>query len=218
MKIPVIINNRDLLLWPKAMVERISKYDNVGDIIIVDNGSTYQPLLDWYDTNPCTIERCENLGFRGAWDSGLVKKLNSPYYVVTDSDLGLEETPDNTLNYLLDNVKGLNLDKLGLGLDWEKVTNESPYYNHIQGYEVNRWNNTRKYKDIGLDIATDTTFALYSIQSYFIGGGSTMSKPFIARHYPWELTVEERNNNEEFSYYIKNANPRDSSYKAFLRL
>ena len=50
MSIPIIINNRNLLTWPKAMVERISRYEGVGDIIIVDNGSTYEPLLDWYAT------------------------------------------------------------------------------------------------------------------------------------------------------------------------
>lgn len=40
-KIPIILNNRDLYTWPKAMVSKIVQYDNVGQIIIVDNGSTY---------------------------------------------------------------------------------------------------------------------------------------------------------------------------------
>ena len=38
MKIPVIINNRNLLTWPKAMVRDLSKWEGIGDIYIVDNG------------------------------------------------------------------------------------------------------------------------------------------------------------------------------------
>ena len=53
MGIPVIINNRNLLTWPKAMVRDLSKWEGIGDIYIVDNGSTYEPLLEWYATNPC---------------------------------------------------------------------------------------------------------------------------------------------------------------------
>jgi GT2 family glycosyltransferase len=54
-KIPIIIMNFNLLTWPNQMVEDIKKFDNVGDIIIFDNGSTYEPLLEWYSTKPCEI-------------------------------------------------------------------------------------------------------------------------------------------------------------------
>ena len=86
MKIPVIINNRNLLTWTKSMVEKIKTYDNVGDVIIIDNKSTYEPLLEWYKTNPCEIVYCDNLGHYGAWNSGIVNKLNCEYYVVSPSD------------------------------------------------------------------------------------------------------------------------------------
>ena len=44
--ISVIINNRDLLTWTKAMVDKIKTLDNVGEIFILDNASTYKPLLE----------------------------------------------------------------------------------------------------------------------------------------------------------------------------
>jgi hypothetical protein len=47
--ISVIINNRDLLTWTKAMVDKIKTLDNVGEIFILDNASTYKPLLEWYE-------------------------------------------------------------------------------------------------------------------------------------------------------------------------
>ncbi len=156
----------------------------------------------------------ENGGHTCPWDCGLAKR--EKYYVVTDSDLDLSNTPDDTLVYLLEKLQSLKLDKLGLGLDFSKVPENSPYYAHMNNYERPRWLRSRFEQEIALDVAIDTTFALYSVPYYFIGGGST-TKPYIARHLPWEFTIEEREKNEEFMYYIKNAS-NSSSYKTFLKL
>lgn len=215
MKIPVIINNRDILTWPKAMIERIKKYDNVGEIYIVDNASTNIELKVWYRSEDCKAKVVYsefNYGHTAPWKiKGLI---DFPYYVVTDSDLGLEDTPDDTLIYLLEKEKELKLGKVGLGLNWQIVRQESPYYNHMQGYELRRWLKTKVISDVAVDVPTDTTFALYSKPHYFIGGGSTFA-PYVARHYPWELTDEQFDQNEEFKYYIQNAS-NSSSYKWFL--
>lgn len=92
MKIPVIINNRDLLTWTSNMLAKIKQLNSVGEIYIVDNGSTYQPLLAWYETKPCNIIRLNNLGQHAPWLCGLVAKLGTPY-VVTDSDLDISNLP-----------------------------------------------------------------------------------------------------------------------------
>lgn len=214
--IPVIINNRDLLTWPKKMVEKVKQYDNVGDIIILDNGSTYQPLLDWYKTSPCEIIKIDNLGHTAPWDSGLVKKLNSEYYVITDPDLGIDDTPNDTLNHLLEKLKQFNLPKIGLGLEWELTPIESPYFQHIFNYEKKRFRNSRIEDNVFLDVSIDTVFAIYKHQHYFIGGASTGGE-YRAKHFPWYMTEEEREKNNEFMYYIKNAS-NSSSYKTFLNL
>ena len=217
MKIPVIINNRNFLTWPKAMVERIKEYDGVGEIIIVDNDSTYPPLLEWYATNPCRIERLDtNVGMGAPWVSGVVKQLNGTPYVLTDPDLGLEETPDDTLLYLLDKLNTLQLDKVGLGLDWQIVEKKSPYYERLNLYEKSRWNNSPVKDDVYTEVQIDTTFALYNVDHYFIGGGST-TFPYVARHYPWEFSIEEARNSEEFMYYMDNATSA-SSYKTLIKL
>ena len=216
MKIPVIINNRDLLTWPKAMVEKIKTYKGVGDIYIVDNGSTYPPLLEWYKTRPCKIIMEGNLGFGAPWLSGVVGNVIDPYYVVTDSDMGLEDTPEDTLLYLADKLRLLNLDKVGLGLDWQRVKPESMYYGRMQGHEKTRWATSEVKSDVYIDVQIDTTFALYKPKRYFIGGAST-TFPYVARHLPWELSREDYEANEEFKYYIQNATAA-SSYKWFLGL
>jgi len=217
MEIPVIINNRNFLTWPKAMVERIKEYDGVGEIIIVDNDSTYPPLLEWYATNPCRIERLnDNLGMGAPWASEIVKQLNGVPYVLTDPDMGLEDTPDDTLLYLFDKLNSLQLDKVGLGLDWQIVEKKSPYYERLNVYEKNRWSNSPVKDGVHTEVQIDTTFALYNVDHYFIGGGST-TFPYVARHYPWEFSIEEARNNEEFMYYMDNATSA-SSYKTLIKL
>ena len=204
------------MTWPKAMVEKIRTYDNAGDIIIVDNGSTFEPLLDWYRSGPCEVVFCKNLGHKGPWLSGVVKKLNSEFYVVSDPDLGLEDTPADTLVFLAEKMKRLKLTKIGLGLDWKLTDINSPFYNHLINYEGKRWGNSRIQDDIYLDIPIDTTFALYNDKKHFIGGASS-GFPYIAKHYPWYFTNEERKNNVEFMYYLNHAT-FSSSYKKFLNL
>lgn len=215
--IPVIINNRNLLTWPKAMVERIKAYKNVGEIIIVDNDSSYPPLLEWYATNPCRIEKLDrNVGMAAPWIAGIVSGLNAPYYVVTDPDMGLEETPDDTLVHLQQLSNEHLLTKVGLGLDWQRVESKSPYYERLHAYEKPRWDKSKKEDGLYFDVQIDTTFAMYRIGNYFIGGSST-TFPYVARHYPWEFSIEEARASEEFMYYIRHATSA-SSYKSIVTL
>lgn len=213
--IPVIINNRNLFTWVVEMVNKIKTYEGVGEIIIIDNGSDYSPLLEWYQTNPCTIYRTDNIGHTAPWQILGDVTTNSDY-VITDADMGLLDTPSDTLLYLKDNMYSLGLDKIGLGLNWGIVKEDSLYYNHLQSYEKNRWDSAHT-NNIYTHIAIDTTFALYKKGTpYFVGGAST-TYPYVARHYPWEFTKETYENNDEFKYYIKNANA-SSSYKTYLNL
>jgi hypothetical protein len=46
--VTVIINNCNLLTWPRVMVAAIEGFADLDSILIVDKGSTYPPLLDWY--------------------------------------------------------------------------------------------------------------------------------------------------------------------------
>jgi len=46
--INIIINNFNLVTWPKEMVNTILGWKKVQQIFIVDNNSNYFPTLDWY--------------------------------------------------------------------------------------------------------------------------------------------------------------------------
>lgn len=208
MKIPVIINNCNLLTWPREMVERIKQYKAVGEIYIVDNGSTYEPLLEWYETKPCNVVRCANIGHRAPWQIGLIGKLKAyDYYVVTDPDLDLTNTPDDTLLYLQDKIVESQLPKLGLGLDFESVPKGAMYYEFLQWYERGRQFRSPRINGIMTSVTIDTTFAIYPYEAknYFIGGGSTTS-PYMAKHPPWHYTKEEITEDAEYMYYLAHAN------------
>ena len=197
------------------MVERIQRYEGVGEIVIVDNESTYPPLLEWYATNPCRIERHGNVGIAAPWLKQVVANLKAPFYVVTDPDMGLEDTPDDTLLYLKDRMMSLNIDKIGLGLDWQRVEDKSPYYKRLNLYEKDRWDKSVVQENVHMDVQIDTTFALYRVPVYFIGGAST-TFPYVARHYPWEFSLEEARSDEEFMYYMNHATSA-SSYKTLIK-
>ena len=47
--IKVVINNRNRLTTTELMVEKLLYLNPNEKIIIIDNGSTYEPLLNWYD-------------------------------------------------------------------------------------------------------------------------------------------------------------------------
>lgn len=214
MGIPVIINNRDIFTWAKNMVDCIGKFHSLSEIIIIDNASTYEPLLDWYSTNPCRVIKLkDNLGHYAPWNCGFLGDIDTGY-VVTDPDLGLDELPLDVLEFLQGNISGL--DKIGLGLDWQSVKQSSPYYHYLNNYEKQRWDSSRVDGLVYKDVAIDTTFAYYpkGIKHYFIGGAST-GFPYIAKHMPWYYSVEEREADLNFMYYLQHASS-SCSYKRFL--
>lgn len=199
------------------MVNKLKTYDGVGEIFIVDNGSTYEPLLEWYDTFPCEIVRCHNIGHTAPWASGLVSKLNAEFYVVTDSDLNIDSTPKDSLLYLKEKMLSLNLNKIGFGLEWQTVTESSPYYDYLQINERQRWESSQIVQDIAVNVPIDTTFSLSNVQNYFIGGGSTFS-PYTAQHKPWFINTDKLTDAEvqEYKYYTDHAE-KSSTYKHFLQ-
>lgn len=189
---------------------------DVGQIYIIDNGSTYEPLLNWYATNPCTIIKLSNIGHTAPWNCGLLSQLNVPY-VVTDPDLEINSIPSDTLNFLFRKLeKNPHLKKVGLKLNSEIVSPESPLYEHLQTFEKKRWETSNIIDGIYTDVHIDTTFALYNTKDYFVGGGS-VNEPYIARHLPWEFTEETRRKNSEYLYYIDRASD-SSCYKKYLNL
>ncbi len=215
MNITAVLINRNLLTWPKAMVEKIQTYENLAEIIIIDNESTYEPLLDWYATSPARILRIPNVGHVAPWIPELNAQIKTDFYVVSDPDLDLSDTPTDTMRFLADClVRHKHLEKIGLGLDIRSVPEASPYFAHVNNHEKKMWA-LPLLDGILRRAPVDTTFAIYNkniMNSYKITGART-DYPYVAKHIPWAVV----DRSEEFDYYIQSAN-KSSSYKTFLKL
>ena len=208
--VTVVINNCNLLTWPKAMVERIEKFGQLAQIVIVDNGSSYEPLLDWYENTPHEVIRLPNLGHTAPWHPKVKDAIKTDFYVVSDPDLDLSSTPTDSLPYLMDCLMRFrHFRKVGLGLSFDDVPPESRYYEHVNSFEARFW----RLPLIGGRLRAapvDTTFAIYHktiAHEYFIGGART-DQPYAARHHPWSVV----NADAEFEYYLSRVN-NSSSYK-----
>src|SRR5258706_6262139 len=81
--VTVIINNCNLLTWPRAMVAAIEGFADLDSILIVDNGSSYPPLLDWYASVAHPVVRLANLGHTAPWTPQGKARVKTRYHVVT---------------------------------------------------------------------------------------------------------------------------------------
>jgi hypothetical protein len=222
MKIPILINNFNLFEWPKNMVEELKSFECVGEIIIVDNNSTYPPLLEWYETTPCKIFKSEiNYGHYGVWKSGVLDQIDSEYYVVSDPDLDLSNTPRDCLIKLKEKLETHNeICRIGLSLCnfWDRVEGTSFYY-WLEHMKHEFLDETKLVDDILMGHIVDTTFAMYITNRSHIGKSCALNFPYCAYHIPWNYYNDELDKldslNPEFFYYLKTAG-YSSSFKRYI--
>jgi glycosyltransferase involved in cell wall biosynthesis len=214
-QVTVIINNRDLLEWPRAMVADISRMKGLREIIILDNGSTYKPLLSWYRTLPHRVEFLENTGHTAPWICGVLDSIDTDLYVVTDPDLDLSQLPDDTLLVMAELLaRNPELGKIGLSLCTDGIPAESPYAEHVAQY-ARVLPTLARNADGLVPMPVDTTFAIHDrrVLSTYKICGARMPAPYEVRHLPWEVVKPEG----DFLYYIDHVEGRSSSYRDFTR-
>lgn len=188
-EIPIIINNFNRLIYLKKLIKSL-QLRGYSNIIILDNKSTYPPLLDWYQ-NECDVKIIylnENFGHIALWKSGIISQFDHDYFCYTDPDLELlEQCPENFLMLMLYKIKHLPFaEKIGLSL---KIADIPDCY----AYKDKVLNNESRFYEIfenGMYRADiDTTFAIY--KPYASGGyvdniiTYRMPYPIQCRHLPW---------------------------------
>ena len=100
--IPIFIINFNRLSYVKKQVSMlISKgYNNIH---IIDNNSSYTPLLKWYEYCHVDVIRLKrNYGHKVFWKCDLFEKYRIEFYVITDPDVEpICECPDNLVQIFL---------------------------------------------------------------------------------------------------------------------
>ena len=202
-RIPVIINNYNRVSDLKRLIASLESrgYDN---IVILDNNSTYPPLLAYYETCPHEVIRLpKNYGFLAIWQSGVYERFKSSFYVYTDSDLEIvEDCPDDFMAKFLGIFhRHPFCHKVGFGLCIDDLPDHYAHKAAVLRNEAEFWEN--EVEPGVFDAVSDTTFALYRP---FTKGASSPYKfmcrtgaPYMMRHLPWYLDLD--NLDEEERYY-----------------
>ncbi len=208
-QIPIFINSRDRLGTLQALVNWLKKAGQQR-IYILDNDSSYSPLLEYYrhlDDNEPTVQVLrlkKNLGHTALWDSKVLEILHiGTPYVYTDSDVvPSEECPLDVLGDLLQVLRKYPfLKKVGLALKTDDIT--------FFDAEKTRESEKRFYlHEIEPELyfgAVDTTFALYrNYRHYNLYVSARTTGKRLARHLPWYYDYDNLPNDEQ--YYMEHAN------------
>ena len=208
--IPVFVNNRDRLTSTRALAEWLLRA-GTKKVIILDNASTYEPLLDWYRKLPEGVEVIiqGNLGPWGFWGCNRQETQGTPY-IVTDSDCVPSSLcpPDliSRLLYLLRDNPGCG--KVGPGLRLDNIPDLSRDF--ITNGDGKGWDGEgvfwkRRHSLSAFYAPIDTTFALYSARSPWVPpdwNNMRMDAPYLVEHMPWYTS---KPFSEEEQYYRDHA-------------
>ncbi len=216
--IPIIIINFNRLADLEKLVSFLIKRKHK-NIVIVDNGSTYPPLLEYYEKikKDVVIKIMDyNYGHLVFWQNEeLNKQYSQGYHIVTDFDIipndNLPEDYIQQLINILNNHK--NITKVGFALRIDDLPQER--------IGVIPWEKPFWEKPIEKDLyvaGIDTTFALYPPKYKFnfstfynairVGGN------FTARH--GGFYIVDSNLSEEDLYYFQSANA-SSTWKGYAK-
>ena len=213
MDIPIVINNFNRLTTTRKLVEDLTNlgYTNVH---ILDNNSTYPPLLAYYDTNPCTIKKLEsNMEFLAIYNSGYINEWlgKREWMAYTDCDIELNpNTPKDFIETLIRTTERYNKTKGGLALKISDLpTND--YADHYKWRELrDHW--SKELEPDVYDACVDTTFCVIKPGRPFDYQAIRMGGNFTAKHKPWYTDFS--NLDEEELYYLSTSSD-NSSYKRF---
>lgn len=200
----------------KALVKALTDrgYYN---IVILDNGSTYQPLLDWYNTlEHGSVHFCkQNYGPEALdcvrdYEPDFQVKYNhilqNEYHVYTDSDVvPVEEVPDSFIDDMIDLCKKYQIPKMGLSLKIDDLPDHFALKDQIITHEGSFFE-----RDFILDdkckifrAPVDTTFAVNSpgLACGYNHHACRAAGNYFARHMPWYYNIDDLPVDE--AYYIR---------------
>ncbi|WP_120199222.1 glycosyltransferase family protein [Ichthyenterobacterium magnum] len=187
------------------------------NIIIIDNNSTYAPLIAYFKeiNDQVKIHRLhKNYGHRVFWNQEeLFKTYAKGYYVVTDPDIvPLSECPHDFL-WHFKTILNANPDvnKVGFSLKIDDIPDTNKEKQTVLKWERQFYKKQDKNNNYIAKI--DTTFALYRpsgikpVWKNFFKAIRT-KYPYIAKHGGWYIDFN--NLTAEQDYYIKTANSSSS--------
>ena len=206
MDIPVCIISYNCFTYVKSMVEQLLKYTS--NIVIIDNCSTYPPLIEYLKTVNVKIIRMDrNYGHTVCYRPE-VRNIVGNKYIVTDPDLTLnEKTPSNFIEVLSTLSDTYKVHKVGLALD---ITGDlrPDQKQKISQWESQYWRNRIPHEQYELYVAPiDTTFCLVNFNTGMRHDWMTQIRiagDFTCKHRPWMIGWKNELLPGELEYYLQN--------------
>lgn len=215
LSIPVIIISYNRLSDLEELVSFLLNRQHK-NIVIVDNNSSYPPLLDYYKKieDRVAIKRLDdNTGHLVFWlKKELFNEYASGYYIVTDSDIiPNNNLPADYIKQMLDVLdKHKDITKVGFALRIDDIPDTFTEKQKVVDWESVCWEN-----EIAKDMYSaniDTTFALYAPRYKYLYDtfykAIRMGGNFSAKHRGWY--IDSKNQTEEELFYYKTANASNS--------
>lgn len=211
--VPIVINNFNRLTTTKRLADDL-KTLGYNKIIILDNSSTYPPLLKWYDECLYEVIRFPvNYGELALYNSDVINRFPSGSWVgYTDSDIQLNSnTPPDFIEKMMYLAAGHLISKVGLALEIGDIPGDIDYRINVKNWEKKYWE-----KEIEKDVylaEIDTTFCIVRAGMSFQYEALRVGGNFTCKHLPW---YQDFNNlDEEEEYYMKHASNRSNYRKIY---
>lgn len=191
--IPIYIISFNRVSYLKEIISALEKF-RLTNIHIIDNASTYPPLLEYLKESPYIVHYMkENLGHMVFFKADEFKDVReNEYYVLTDPDvIPVDECLPDFMDFFYDLLQRYpQYNKVGFSLKTDDIGQTVEEREVLQKWE-NQFYKKRinRFKPYLYDSYIDTTFALYRPQKewktpnfyYAIRTGF----PYQAKHLPW---------------------------------
>lgn len=201
---PIFIISRDRLSPLQALVEWLEKAGHER-IVIIDNGSTYEPLLEWYDTIVYPRVRLGNDGAYSFWSQDVRGRMGYPHderFVLTDSDVVPDEDcPLDAVEHFAELMDRHAAPKVGFGLRTDDLPDCYEHKAAVLGDEPQYY--VDEIEPGVFRAILDTTFALYEPTTRAPSAALRTGAPYMARHTTWYEDSEHLT--EEQAYYKQHA-------------
>jgi hypothetical protein len=191
----------------KQLIDWLEQLDDI-KIIILDNGSDYPPLLEYYKQMPYEIRRYANLGKKCLWRRKPHHDYDSEWFIYTDPDiLPQEDCPLDIIDHFKEAMLRCTwANKVGIALEVNDLPDHYNVKDKVIEAEKQFWQKRAKCCPDFFREDTDTTFALYkkdrpSWNKHLRGRSLRSDYPYVARHLPWY--IDSSNIPEEEIYYLK---------------
>lgn len=206
--IPILLNNFNRLESLKELISWLMTLETPTSIIILDNKSTYLPLLNYYASLKNSPIQVIKMTFNSG-RFGLIhyfkklKKYNK--IVISDCDLvPYDHTPKDVLTQLSNLLnKYPEYNHIGVSLEIQDIPNTYPLKKLVIDWEKRFWPPyAREINSEAYEAEIDTTFSMFRSNSTINPHAAALrtKRPYTLKHVDWYLNPKKIN--QEYRYYI----------------